>query len=214
LTASEPNPWRRLTPVGIMWGNDPSVTGSTGTLAETWTNPPGPLPGLPPAFADHLGRAGRLIGPVDDPVSSCLSCHSTAEVDPSKAGHANHTLYFGAVTKPAAGCYPMVWFRDLASGTPFGHAISCPPPADTSTAGLVSLDYSLQMQEGVASVFDFGNTNPCLGVTPPPAPPPPAPPSPPPSRADKFHFRKLHAAPTAVKLDLKAQPHFIGPDPP
>jgi len=176
----------------------------TGTLNETWTNPAGPLPGLPPAFADHLGRAGRLIGPVDDPVSSCLSCHSTAEADPSRVG--NSSAYPGAATKPPqfdGGC-PMAWFRDLPSGTPFGHALAC--PADTSTAGLVSLDYSLQVSEGVNAVFGFGNSNPCLGVTPPPSPPP--------SRTARFHYRALHAAPKMVPLDVNTQPHIISPDPP
>ena len=111
LTASEPNAWRRLTPVGIQWGNDPGVTGTgPAVLSETWINP-----SMPAAFKDHLGRAGRLIGPVDNPVSSCLSCHSTAEVDTTQVGHA--TEYLGAASIPPAGCSdPMDWFRNLPSG--------------------------------------------------------------------------------------------------
>lgn len=157
LVSTEPNAWKRLTPVGVMWGNDPSVTGASGTLTQSWINP-----SLPPAFAGHLGRAGRLIGPVDDPVSSCLSCHSTAEVDPSQAGH--EPQYSGAATKPPAGCSdPMDWFRNVPSGTPFGAGLVC--PVNPTASGMLSMDYSLQIQEGVASVFGFGNTNPCVGVS-------------------------------------------------
>jgi hypothetical protein len=188
-----------------MWGNDPTVT--SGALSETWINP-----SLPAAFVGHLGRGGRLIGPIDDPVSSCLSCHSTAEVDPSQATH--EPQYNGAVTKPPSGCSdPMDWFRNVPSATPFGHAMNC--PANTSTAGLISMDYSLQVQEGVSSIFGFGNTNPCQGVigaAPPPAPrPAPGPPSP---RMEKFHFRRTAAAPSLVTLDPAKHPEqIVGPDP-
>ena len=128
-------------------------------LAESWINP-----ALPTAFRDHVGRGGRLIGRVDDPVSSCLSCHSTAEIDMSKVG--DHNTIFGAASKPL-GCadpsVPMAWFRNLPSGTggatAFGHALAC--PVNTTTAGLTALDYSLQISVGVSSVFGFQNPNPC-----------------------------------------------------
>ncbi len=165
LTASEPNPWRRLTPIGIQWGNDPAVTAATGLAAlnETWINP-----GTPAAFAfaDHHGRAGRLIGPVDNPASSCLSCHSTAEVDMSKVGNA--PAFMGAAVIPPASCTTtadqMQWFRNLPSGPggaqAFGTALTC--PVNTATAGLTAVDYSLQLQEGLQSVFGFQNANPCF----------------------------------------------------
>lgn len=165
LTASEPNPWKRLTPIGIQWGNDPSVTTATGLAAlnETWINPATPAAF---AFNDHHGRAGRLIGPVDNPVSSCLSCHSTAEVDMSKIGNAS--AFMGAVVIPPAACTAnadqMQWFRNLPSGPggsqAFGSGLAC--PVNTSTAGLTALDYSLQLQEGLQSVFGFQNANPCF----------------------------------------------------
>jgi hypothetical protein len=165
LAATEPNPWRRLTPVGIQWGNDPTVTAATGfpTLAETWINP-----SMPVAFTGHLGRAGRLIGPVDNPVSSCLSCHSTAEVDPSQAGNAAN--YMGAAAIPPSGAMcpsntdQMQWFRNLASGPggaqAFGAGLMC--PVNGSAPGLVAVDYSLQLQEGFQSVFGYRNPNPCF----------------------------------------------------
>jgi hypothetical protein len=166
LTATEPNPWRRLTPIGLQWGNDPSVTATTfpATLNETWINPATPAAF---AFADHHGRGGRLIGPVDNPVSSCLSCHSTGQVDPSQVGNA--TNYVGAAVIPPAGCSnaeQMQWFRNLPSGPagsqPFGHANAC--PVNTATTGLVATDYSLQLQEGLQSVFGYDNGNPCFDL--------------------------------------------------
>jgi len=160
LTAIEPNPWRRLTAVGIQWGNDPTVTGTAPVaLSETWINP-----SMPGAFKDHLGRAGRLIGPIDNPVSSCLSCHSTAEVDMGQIGNATNIM--GAAMIPPSPCSdPMDWFRNLPSGPggsqAFGRAVSsC--PVNTSTAGLTSLDYSLQLQEGLQAVFGYQNENPCF----------------------------------------------------
>lgn len=160
LFPSEPNAWHRLTPIGIQWGNDPGVTGTAlAALNETWINN-----SMPAAFKDHLGRAGRLIGPVDNPVSSCLSCHSTAQVDMSKAGNAN--AFVGTTMVPPNNCSdPMSWFRNLQSGPSgsqaFGRSVSgC--PVNKSTAGLTSLDYSLQLQVGLQSVFGYENENPCF----------------------------------------------------
>lgn len=106
--------WNNVQPIGLMWGNDPNHTG-TGALTETWINPAVRMP--------HLGWQGRLNGPVDNPISSCMSCHSTAQwpnnvsMIPSPPGAAR-------------------WFRNLPSGTPF-------------TAGATPLDYSLQITVGL-----------------------------------------------------------------
>jgi hypothetical protein len=94
--ATEPNPWNRISPLGLMWGNDPPPAGS---LAHA--HPPDPRAG---GFAEevifwdtvdmlnaaggevlskrpgHLGCNSRLNGPADNDNSSCLSCHMTASV--------------------------------------------------------------------------------------------------------------------------------------
>lgn len=66
-----------MVPVGLMWGNDPGVTPamvSGGTkLNESFINPD-----VVPLMT-HFGWAGRLNVPVDNRLSSCLSCHSTAQ---------------------------------------------------------------------------------------------------------------------------------------
>lgn len=106
--------WGNVYPVGMMWGNDPSYSG-TGNLQETWINSQVALP--------HLGLAGRLNGPVDNPASSCLSCHSTAQ--------------FPQVPMlPVAGADAKLWFRNIKAGAPFD-------------ASGIALDYSLALSTGI-----------------------------------------------------------------
>jgi hypothetical protein len=107
------NGWFNVAPVGVMWGNDPGYSGS-GPLTQTWLNPEVHMP--------HVGYQGRLNGPVDNPISSCMSCHATAE------------LPQGTMVPPR-GSDPAPWFQNIKSGTPFD-------------AGRKPLDYSLQIEVG------------------------------------------------------------------
>jgi len=109
--------WRNVAPVGVMWGNDPGYTGS-GPLRETWLNPAVRLV--------HYGYQGRLNGPVDNPRSSCLSCHATAEVPQGWMMASSH----GTPQEVAR------YFSNLPGGQPF-------------TPGAVSTDYSLQLSIGI-----------------------------------------------------------------
>lgn len=106
--------WSNVAPVGLMWGNDPGHTG-TAPLTESWLNPVVHMP--------HVGFQGRLNGPVDNPVSSCMSCHSTAQWPDAAPMIPNPTN-------------PAPWFRDIPSNNPF-------------TAGTAPLDYSLQIEVGI-----------------------------------------------------------------
>ncbi len=75
--------WDHLVPVGLQWGSDP------------WTFPAVPrgssLPLQQSVLNDdiqtfqHLGCMGRLAGPVDNPQSSCTSCHASAYAMPRGA---------------------------------------------------------------------------------------------------------------------------------
>ena len=79
-----------MVPLGIQWGNNPSVT-----YAQTCSGPNGPCNydklteqwinrqavkdlATPPLSFNHLGFGGLLAGPVDNPKSSCMGCHQTA----------------------------------------------------------------------------------------------------------------------------------------
>lgn len=80
------NRWDNLVPVGVQWGNDernttdhyhlrcPERTEVVAAIRESIINDDrDELPGT------HLGWNGRLNGPVDNPRSSCMSCHATAQ---------------------------------------------------------------------------------------------------------------------------------------
>ena len=116
-------PYDKLIPIGIMWGNDPEAVSPGQPLAQTLINTSSDLP------KQHLGWNGRLNGPVDNPFSSCLSCHSTGEW-PLSAGM---TPSFGV--QPGTAEW-MKWFRNVKSGEPF-------------VVGSTSLDYSLQLAAGL-----------------------------------------------------------------
>lgn len=72
----------RLVPVGLTWGNDPTLTAfqyeqRARTAQASWVNPAvaAKFYSLP---RHNLGLFGRLDGPVDNPKSSCLACHGQA----------------------------------------------------------------------------------------------------------------------------------------
>lgn len=146
--ASQPgnSPWRKMVPVGLMWGNDPGGA----PITESWINP------AAPAYARaHLGVDDRLNGPVDNPSSACMSCHSTAQA-PVVAG----MLPTGACAQPAARAD---WFRNLSGRTAFGRRQSSGGVCETSAQGitLTAADYSLQLAETVDRALQGGVFNPC-----------------------------------------------------
>jgi hypothetical protein len=67
---------------------------------------------LPPM---HLGWNGRLNGPVDNPNSSCMSCHMTAEYPQLSA--LNPTFMFPSPPRGSAAW--MAWFQNQQCNTPF-----------------------------------------------------------------------------------------------
>jgi hypothetical protein len=156
------SPWLKMTPVGLMWGNDPQGA----PLRETWINP-----SAPEYAAKHLGVDGRLNGPVDNRVSACMSCHGTAQA-PSLAN----------MIPPATGpCEPQKasWFRNLPGSEAFGRFDPEPDPkpthCETALNGtvLTAADYSLQLASTVTRAMRPPATfNPCTWD---PAKPPPAP---------------------------------------
>lgn len=129
--------WDRLVPVGVMWGNDPSRLNTGKPLLQTVINPQGA------AVVPNLGFQGRLNGPVDNRRSSCLSCHSTAQI-PADLSRPQ------ASGPPPAGADASVlaqYFRNIRARTPF-------------TPGLLPLDYSLQLQNGIVARARAGGLQP------------------------------------------------------
>jgi hypothetical protein len=114
--------WTNVAPVGSSWGNDPNYSGS-GIVGEQEMNADVHMP--------HVGYQGRLNGPVDNPVSSCLSCHATAQIPRAAA------MYPGKGSTPTQIAY---FFRNVPSGTPFDN-----------DGSHISTDYSLQLAGGISN---------------------------------------------------------------
>ncbi|KRE92522.1 hypothetical protein ASG87_01010 [Frateuria sp. Soil773] len=138
--------WDNLVPVGVMWGNDPEDTGDSYTNKQptvTKINPDlkqtaiNAKPELPPT---HLGWNGRLDGPVDNPVSSCMSCHLTAESP--QLSPMNPTFQAPDKVPPVGSPAWMRWFQNQPAGVPFD-------------AAALSTDYSLQLAGGLANFYDW-----------------------------------------------------------
>lgn len=133
-------PWDRMVPVGLMWGNDPKITvqmvRSGITLKETIINDAPELP------HQHLGWAGRLNGPVDNPISSCLSCHAQARWSPDNPA----SLTPPRNAKPDSPLW-LKWFENVPAGEP----------------AATSLDYSLQLLTGIQNLHEWLELESSLG---------------------------------------------------
>jgi hypothetical protein len=128
------NRWKNLVPLGIQWGNDPDVTDHQSNpqpvktvrntaLRETVVN--SDEHELPPT---HLGWNGRLNGPVDNPMSSCMSCHATAQV---REKSPLSPLFQNNPPVPGSTDW-MRWFKNYKCGEQFDE-------------GIPSTDFSLQL---------------------------------------------------------------------
>jgi hypothetical protein len=118
--------WLKVVPLGLMFGNE---------NAQSFLNSKPPVP-------QHFGCRARLNGPVDNPKSSCLACHAQAEV-PRDFNFNRLNL-----TYPPMACdaeTDSFWFRHVnpRSDKEEERTLSAP---DRRT---VSLDFSLQLREGI-----------------------------------------------------------------
>jgi hypothetical protein len=143
-TAPGATPLSRMVPVGLMWGNDPDLTPAKYAMGvrpkQTWINP-----GLTPTRIPPYGRLDRLNGPVDNPLSSCLSCHARAVAPyaPNKTFPHNES----EADDPANSFFTNTLANALYAGAP---------------ASSHSLDYSLQLAVGVAN---FPGAAPAHGMS-------------------------------------------------
>lgn len=133
-----------------MWGNDPTLNQAAfdagARVKESWINPDLRTP-------QHLGYLGRLNGPVDNPRSSCLSCHMTAEI-PART----NILPPAPRPPPAPPVDPMPWFRNMPAGNSL----------DQRSIGT---DYNLQISKGIQNLQLWKQTVRDGYVAPPSQPP-------------------------------------------
>ena len=165
---NRPNPWENLVPLGLQWGNDPTDRADTHTqlsfkgptdktdfndqLKEGVINHDAELP------PTHLGWNGRLNGPVDNPISDCMSCHMTAQV-PSEA--VLSPAFQSAIKFTRGDAYWMRWFQNIDCEVPFGNYLA----GGKKELGLhtLSTDFSLQLAISIENFCDA--TQSCGGDT-------------------------------------------------
>jgi hypothetical protein len=136
------DPYAKLRPVGVMWGNDPGINQPGAKILQSALNP------AEAGIMQHYGWLDRLNGPVDNKISSCLSCHSVAQW-PISAPMTPQGL-------PEGSPQWMTWFRNIPAGQPF-------------SSGNASLDYSLQLAFGMQNLAAWTNAcaaNPNAPVVP------------------------------------------------
>ena len=160
--ASEPNPWNRISPLGLIWGNDTPPSGqlpisypvdprkngfTQGSIfweaADSWNVT---------SNGGHLGCNSRLNGPADNSRSSCVSCHMTASV-PDETNRTPAIFDLGSSSGPGQ-CAPApgqpaadaVYFATDSCGQPFngGTIVAAPKYAGGGTEW-ISTDFSLQL---------------------------------------------------------------------
>jgi hypothetical protein len=124
-------PWDKLVPVGLQWGNDPTKLSVGQSLAETWINPAYKSLFTFGAWSIHTGYNGRMNGPVDNPNSSCLSCHGTSQIPSVSTG------MVPTISNPAS---INTYFRNINPPLVF---------EDKPNVNEISLDYSLQLSVGI-----------------------------------------------------------------
>ncbi|WP_207780313.1 hypothetical protein [Pokkaliibacter plantistimulans] len=135
------NVWENLSPVGLQWGMDP------------WTFPAVPKSASIRARqsvlnrdnlnvrAEHFGCEGRLAGPVDNKLSSCLSCHGGAY-----ANKAGNSFFSGAFSPPIFG-FDGLCEQYSQDNSNYFQTLTFPmQPAGGEYGQLLNLDTSLQLQ--------------------------------------------------------------------
>jgi hypothetical protein len=146
------NRWNNLVPLGLMWGDDPQVTSHKAgnpapvatvvnpDLKETVINTQSKL--LPPM---HLGFGLRLSGPVDNTLSSCKSCHSTAEYPAVSSILPAYAKLEGEGRLLRCGDPQwMLWFRNLK-------------PTEAFDSGARPMDNSLQLAGSIQNFLAARN---------------------------------------------------------
>lgn len=150
--------WDKMVPVGLAWGDDQAVLTDLNRdgafinpdLKETWLNHKlVEVPGLEygnQAYARFHGLGGRLNGPIDNPTSSCMSCHGQAAVTVSgqQMPMANFNL--------RRESFPLNEFFKYFSNVPPNKRRRASNRSFEGTE-YVSLDYSLQLAAGIRDYY-------------------------------------------------------------
>jgi hypothetical protein len=149
-----PTFWDRLKPLGVQWGSDPNAwpavePGKGKPITQSALNPD-------VKTYQHQGCNGRLAGPVDNPKSSCVSCHA----DGFAVAPAGTPVTQGF---PPAGNVPPIFGFDGICPLPSATKLTpaqleqnkayfsnyAYPASYPGYSNLISMDSSLQLQEAM-----------------------------------------------------------------
>jgi hypothetical protein len=140
--AKDKDKWMRITPLGLMFGNDPAKQKGD-ELKETWLNTELKIPQHYGCGDDANPLKRRLNGPVDNPASSCISCHAQSETP--------QNLNIGSIPYITMKCEDKdniaKWFRNINPRS--SNVKERTFTASTQDMQIFSLDYSLQLREGI-----------------------------------------------------------------
>ena len=149
-----PEDWvSRLVPVGLMWGDDshdttmlnindqynPSLKQSMINQELLQANNPNRTANA--AFVTHLGQGGRMNGPVDNPISSCMSCHGRAAIDEDGD--------LASIANFSTPSYTLADFEEYFSEVPCGIQTIKQPQNDGTMKSYQTLDFSFQVANGL-----------------------------------------------------------------
>jgi hypothetical protein len=127
--------WERMSPVGLMFGNDPDYSLEMYRAGEPLSESI-IMKNLPDLVKSRLGWANRLNGPVDNSVSSCLSCHATAQWP--------RISIIASRPEQMESCRQQYWFKNWPAGGLLPERCG-----GEVKNGSVTLDYSLQLADSI-----------------------------------------------------------------
>jgi hypothetical protein len=150
--------WDHLAPVGLEWGMD------------EWTSPAVPRPDSIPAHQSvlrdpsdprqHFGCEKRLAGPVDNKLSSCMSCHGGSYAQPN-----GQKGVYGSTLPPIFGFTGLCTNYSQANVNYFQTTQFPMPFSGGNYPYAMSIDTSLQLQVAFIQYGDYqvdGKPAPCV----------------------------------------------------
>lgn len=146
-----PTVWSRLVPLGVQWGSDPQ---SFPAVPKQESKPLWQSVLAPTSLPEHYGCNKRLAGVVDNPSSSCVSCHMGAyAAAPGVIDQQGKNIPLVFIPKETCQNY------SAASRSYFSnYKYPMPYPGSTGVIkAAIPLDSSLQLQVAFAEYAEFLN---------------------------------------------------------
>lgn len=143
--------WSRLIPLGVQWGSDPQTFPA---VPQAQSKPPWQTVLAPTDLPEHYGCQKRFAGVVDNPSSSCVSCHMGAYAP------APGVILKMGTNVPMIFVSPSVCQNYSAASQAYFSNYRYPMPYPGSTGAIraaIPLDSSLQLQVAYAEYAQFAN---------------------------------------------------------